>query len=170
MIPVALAEEAFEIEGKDGLVVLNDRPLNAETPAYLLDDAVTPTDRHFIRNNGLPPEMVDVDSWTLKVDGMVDQPLDLTIAELKDKFDVVTLQLQLECGGNGRAGFDPKASGNQWTLGAVGCSNWTGVRLADVLKAAGLKDSAVYTAELWRRYPSLRTGGQAADLARCTDC
>ena len=117
-----------------------------ETPAYLLDDAVTPTDRHFIRNNGLPPEMVDVDSWTLKVDGMVDQPLDLTIAELKDKFDVVTLQLQLECGGNGRAGFDPKASGNQWTLGAVGCSNWTGVRLADVLKAAGLKDSAVYTA------------------------
>ena len=32
MIPVALAEEAFEIEGKDGLVVLNDRPLNARDP------------------------------------------------------------------------------------------------------------------------------------------
>jgi hypothetical protein len=26
---------------------------------------------------------------------------------------------------NGRAGFSPPASGNQWPVGAVGCSNWT---------------------------------------------
>lgn len=146
MIPVALAEEAFKIEGKDGLVVLNDRPLNAETPAHLLDDAVTPTDRLFIRNNGIPPENVDVDSWTLTIDGEVDNPLELSIDDLKKQFEVVTLQLQLECGGNGRSAFEPKAKGNQWTLGAVGCCNWTGVRLADVLKAAQMKDTAVYTA------------------------
>lgn len=102
MIPVALAEEPFSIEGKDGLVVLNDRPVNAETPAHLLDDAVTPTARHFIRNNGLPPEEVDAGTWTLQIDGEVDQPLTLTIEELKDRFEVVTRQLQLECGGNGR--------------------------------------------------------------------
>jgi DMSO/TMAO reductase YedYZ molybdopterin-dependent catalytic subunit len=52
----------------------------------------------------------------------------------------------IECGGNGRGFFDPPASGNQWTLGAVACSNWTGVRLVDVLKAAGVKDNVVYTA------------------------
>jgi DMSO/TMAO reductase YedYZ molybdopterin-dependent catalytic subunit len=51
----------------------------------------------------------------------------------------------VECGGNGRAYFQPGASGNQWTVGAVGCPEWTGVRLADVLKAAGVKSSAVYT-------------------------
>lgn len=147
MIPVALADQpSFTIPGKDGLVVLNDRPLNAECPAYLLNDDVTPTERLFIRNNGLPPENVDPATWTLTIDGEVDNPLQLTIADLKEQFEVVTLQLQLECGGNGRAFFEPKASGNQWTYGAVGCSNWTGVRLSDVLKAAGVKDSAVYTA------------------------
>ena len=51
----------------------------------------------------------------------------------------------LECGGNGRSFFVPEARGNQWTNGGAGCAEWTGVRLADVLKAAGLKSSAVYT-------------------------
>jgi DMSO/TMAO reductase YedYZ molybdopterin-dependent catalytic subunit len=145
-IPAAMAEEPFVIEGKDGLTILNDRPVNAECPAHLLDDEVTPTNRLFVRNNGIPPSSMDPDSWTLTIDGEVDQPMELTIAELKDKFDVVTRQLQLECGGNGRSFFDPKARGNQWTVGAVGACNWTGVRLADVLNAAGVKDSAVYTA------------------------
>jgi DMSO/TMAO reductase YedYZ molybdopterin-dependent catalytic subunit len=147
LIPAALADTtaAFEIEGKDGLSVLNDRPLNAETPAHLLDDAVTPTARHFIRNNGVPPEDVDPAAWRLTVDGEVDTPLELSIEDLKGQFEVVTLQLQIECGGNGRAAFNPPASGNQWTVGAVGCSNWTGVRYADVLQAAGVRDSAVYT-------------------------
>ncbi|MGI9499135.1 MAG: sulfite oxidase [Geminicoccaceae bacterium] len=147
LIPSALADDLkdFMIDGKDGLSVLNDRPLNAETPAHLLDDAVTPTARHFIRNNGVPPEDVDPSTWTLTVDGEVETPLELSIADLKEKFDVVTLQLQLECGGNGRAAFNPPAKGNQWTVGAVACSEWTGVRYADVLNAAGIKDSAVYT-------------------------
>ena len=145
-IPVAMADQPFSIQGKDGLTILNDRPVNAECPAHLLDDDVTPTSRHFVRNNGIPPEVVDVGPWTLSVDGEVDKPLKLTIDELKKNFEVVTLQLQLECGGNGRSFFDPKAKGNQWTVGAVACSEWTGVRLADVLKEAGLKENAVYTA------------------------
>ena len=51
----------------------------------------------------------------------------------------------LECGGNGRSTFDPPARGNQWGNGGAGCAEWTGVRLSDVLKAAGLKSSAVFT-------------------------
>jgi len=147
LIPAALADDLkdFAIAGKDGLIVLNDRPVNAETAAHLLDDPITPTARHFIRNNGNPPEEVDPAAWTLTIDGEVDSPLELTIDDLKRRFDVVSLQLQLECAGNGRAGFNPPASGNQWTVGAVGCSEWTGVRLADVLQAAGVKPSAVYT-------------------------
>lgn len=143
-IPVALAAET-KIEGKDGLKVLNDRPMNAETLPHLLDDPITPTSRHFIRNNGLPPENVDPDKWSLTIDGEVNKSLTLSIADLKKQFDVVTMALCLECGGNGRAFFNPPAKGNQWTYGAVGCAKWTGVRLKDVLQAAGLKDSAVYT-------------------------
>ena len=146
LIPVALAEEAFRIENKDGLVILNDRPVNAECPPHLLDDDITPTARHFVRNNGVPPSSVDASSWRLQIDGEVASPMTLSINEMKSRFEVVKLQLQLECGGNGRAYFDPKAKGNQWTLGAVGCSEWTGVRLADVLKAAGVNSNAVYTA------------------------
>ncbi|MCB1808008.1 MAG: sulfite oxidase, partial [Candidatus Competibacteraceae bacterium] len=69
-----------------------------------------------------------------------------TLDDLKNKFEVVKLKLQLECGGNGRAGFNPPASGNQWTVGAIGNAEWTGVRMRDVLKAAGIKSSAIYTA------------------------
>lgn len=147
LIPAALAEETkpFMIEGKDGLAVLNDRPLNAETPAHLLDDDVTPIERHFIRNNGIPPENVSPDGWVLTVDGEVNNPLKMTIDELKNRFKIVKLKLQLECGGNGRAAFNPPASGNQWTVGAIGNAEWTGVRYRDVLEAAGVNSSAVYT-------------------------
>jgi DMSO/TMAO reductase YedYZ molybdopterin-dependent catalytic subunit len=133
---------------KDSLTLLNDRPVNAETAAHLLDDRVTPSNRLFVRNNGgVPLHALDMDAsgWTLTVDGEVDNPLELTLDQLKSDFEVVTSQLTLECGGNGRAFFVPGASGNQWTTGAVGCPEWTGVRMRDVLNAAGVKPSAVYT-------------------------
>ncbi|MCZ7676504.1 MAG: sulfite oxidase [Roseovarius sp.] len=149
---MALAQGMSEediMASKDGLILMNDRPLNAETPAHLLDADVTPYEHFFIRNNGLVPDTalnMDAEGWTLTIDGEVDTPLELSIADLKERFEVVTKRLVLECGGNGRAYFNPGASGNQWTTGAVGCADWTGVRLSDVLNAAGVKDSAVYTA------------------------
>ncbi len=149
---MALAQGMSEediMASKDGLILMNDRPLNAETPAHLLDDDVTPYEHFFIRNNGLVPDTaldMNAEGWTLTIDGEVDTPLELSIADLKEQFEVVTNRLVLECGGNGRAFFNPGASGNQWTTGAVGCADWTGVRLSDVLNAAGVKDSAVYTA------------------------
>lgn len=149
-IPAALAEtpQGFVLQGKDGLVVLGDRPINAETPAHLLDDDVTPNSRHFVRDNGLIPEMakkMDASGWALTVDGEVDNPLTLTLEDLKSRFKPVKLKLQVECGGNGRASFNPPAKGNQWTVGAIGNAEWTGVRYADILKAAGIRKSAVYT-------------------------
>ena len=134
------------IEGKHpDLTVLNDRPVNAETPAHLLDEAVTSAERLFVRNNGIPPTDIDKDAWTLTIEGeSVEQKLSLNLNELKSKFKHHTYQLVLECGGNGRSEFNPPARGNQWTTGAVGCPTWTGVRLGDVLKAAGIKDDAVY--------------------------
>lgn len=145
-VPAAMADDTIEIANKDGLRVLNDRPLNAETMAHMLDDAITPTSRHFIRNNGIPPENTAADKWSLTIDGFVKNKLTLNIAELTKKFEVVELALQIECGGNGRSGFNPPAKGNQWSTGAVACSKWKGVRLADVLKAAGIKEEAIYTA------------------------
>jgi DMSO/TMAO reductase YedYZ molybdopterin-dependent catalytic subunit len=151
LIPAAIAQsnEPFRLPGKDGLTILNDRPINAETPAHLLDDRVTPESRLFVRNNGIPPLAtdIDVDAWTLEIGGeSVVESKQLTLAELQEKFDHHTLQLQIECGGNGRAEFYPPARGNQWTTGAIGCPEWTGVRLRDVLEYCGVKDDAVYVA------------------------
>jgi len=147
LIPAAFAatDTAFEIPGKDGLVVLNDRPINAETPPWLLDDEITPAARMFVRNNGIPPTAMDLASWTLEVAGeSCLKPRSFSLAELKSSFEHHSYQLVLECGGNGRSEFNPPAKGNQWTTGAVSCARWTGVRLRDVLQACGIKDDAVY--------------------------
>lgn len=149
-VPVALAQGAADLAKLDKsgeLVILGDRPLVAETPAHLLDDDITPTELHFIRNNGQPPEPpADPDGWTLTVDGEVEAPLSLSLGELRRRFENVDLPLVLECGGNGRTQFVPPARGNPWTTGGVGCARWTGVRLADVLAEAKPKASAIYTA------------------------
>ncbi len=150
LLPAALAQGApgpqtLQMEGKAPLIIQGERPLVAETPEHLLDDAITPTDKFFIRNNGQIPEPVSGDprGWRLKVDGEVNTPIEITLGELEQRFPVVTRQLQMECGGNGRGFFQPQTRGNQWGNGAISNAEWTGVRLRDVLQAAGVKPSAV---------------------------
>jgi sulfite oxidase len=155
LVPAAFAQGAEPPKGpqhlnfpgkSDKLVVLGDRPLVAETPENVLDDDTTPTDKFFVRNNGpLPEAASNADSWKIVIDGEVNQKLELTVGELKSRFRPVTRRLILECGGNGRSFFTPQARGNQWTNGGAGSAEWTGVRLVDVLQAAGVKPSAVYT-------------------------
>lgn len=154
LVPAAFAQTGEDLEmllaeaGKHpDLSVIGDRPFVAETPEHLLDDDTTPIEKFFVRQNGVPPEeTTDPDSWELSIEGEVDNPLTLTLAELKSQFEHVTYRMVLECGGNGRSFFEPQARGNQWTNGGAGCAEWTGVRLRDVLNAAGIKSSAIYTA------------------------
>jgi sulfite oxidase len=161
LIPAAMAQPAaappapekkgpvyLNFPGKsDKLVVIGERPLVAETPEHLLDDDTTPIDKFFIRNNGqIPEEAKEPDKWKITIDGEVNKKLELTLGELKSKFKAQTRRMVLECGGNGRSFFSPPARGNQWTNGGAGCAEWTGVRLADVLKMAGVKPSGIYTA------------------------
>ena len=134
-------------EKHPALIVLNDRPVNAEAPPHLLDEQVTSNDLFFVRNNGIPPARSTIiqEEWTLTIEGeSAQKKKTYTLKELKEKFTNHTYQLTLECGGNGRKEFNPPAKGNQWALGAVGCATWTGVRLKDVLQDVGLKDDAVY--------------------------
>ena len=127
------------------MIVLSNKPLNVETPIHLLDDSITPADKMFVRNNGLVPENIDVETWTLEFDGeSCEKPKVFTLNELKTRFEKHSYQLTIECGGNSRSGFNPTASGNQWGDGAVSCGKWTGVRLKDVLQEVGVKTDAVY--------------------------
>ena len=145
--PLALQDpDPFKMFNKHkDMIVLNDKPWNIEAQAHLLDDNITPNSCMFIRNNGLVPEGNDAKKWTLTIDGeSVVNKKTYTLAELKSKFEQHTYQVTIECGGNGRSEFNPPAKGNQWTVGAVHCASWTGVRLRDVLKDAGIKSNAVY--------------------------
>ncbi len=150
LIPAALAnsDQDFKVEGKEGLIYLNDRPINAETPPHLLDDDFTPGKHLFIRNNGQPPVNTDPDDWQLRIvadPGTAKQEtVVMTLDTLKRKYKHYNYALQIECGGNGRSEFNPPAKGNQWSTGAVGCPMWTGVRLKDVLKDLGLTQKAIY--------------------------
>jgi DMSO/TMAO reductase YedYZ molybdopterin-dependent catalytic subunit len=102
-------------------------------------------DRLFVRNNGLVPSEINPESWLLEIAGeSVVKPQTFSLNQLKSEFQHYSLQLTIECAGNGRSEFDPPAKGNQWTTGAVGAPRWTGVRLKDVLQRVGMKPDAVY--------------------------
>src|SRR5205085_10075099 len=90
---------------KPDLVILDTPELNAETPAHLLDDDITPLSRLFARNAGTMP-VVGADSiasWTLTIDGFVRTPRSWTIAALREEFETVSEIAVIECAGNGRA-------------------------------------------------------------------
>lgn len=150
-VPAARADDpgTAALAALEHLTLLNERPINAETPIALLDPSRTPSADHFVRNNGIVPGIAwggDTSGYTLTVDGEVERPLTLTLDALKADFPTHKAAVVLECGGNGRAGFHPPARGNQWTLGAVGCADYEGVLVKDVLAAAGVKRTAVYLA------------------------
>ncbi|MEX2565341.1 MAG: sulfite oxidase [Cyclobacteriaceae bacterium] len=146
--PVALLQDDDPTQrfGKHrDMVVLNDLPWNVEAQAHILDDNITPADKMFIRNNGIIPENIDAEKWTLTINGeSVTQEKKFSLNDLKTQFPQHTYQLVLECGGNGRSEFYPPAEGNQWTVGAISCAKWTGIRLKDVLAATGIQDHATY--------------------------
>ena len=153
LIPAALAQEGrrarrLAFPGKDpNLILLSESPLVAETPEALLDDETTPTSRFFIRNNGEPPPAsTQPDAWKITIDGEVSKPLAWTLGELKAKARPLTRRMLLECGGNGRSFFIPQTQGEPWTNGGAGCAEWTGARLADVVRAADPKPSASFSA------------------------
>jgi len=149
---------------KPGLVTFDDPALNAETPPHLLDDPITPVERFFIRNNGRMPDAdLSAKGWRLAVEGAVRRPLSLSPRQLERDFDVVSVTAVLECAGNGRVFYPEPMEGVLWTLGAVGCARFTGVRLADVLHEAGLRPEAFYVAH---ESPDLSIDGTHAALSR----
>ena len=156
LTPIVLVEATEAGLPKSDMLVHSEHPFNGEFAPHLLNDDVTPTARHFVRNNsGIPERAVkqDLHGWQLVIDGEVHKELALSMEDLA-RFPQITMEVVLECAGNGRSLFEPEVSGTPWQRGAVACSEWTGVRLRDVLQAAGLKPSAVYTGNYGEDVPS----------------
>jgi DMSO/TMAO reductase YedYZ molybdopterin-dependent catalytic subunit len=129
---------------KAPLILLTDRPVQLETPRSYFRTPFTPNDAFYVRWH-LPeiPNRVDLAEWKLKIEGNVNKPMALSLSELMEKFKPVSLAAVNQCSGNSRSRFQPRVPGGQWGNGALGNAMWTGVRLRELLDAAGVKAGSV---------------------------
>jgi DMSO/TMAO reductase YedYZ molybdopterin-dependent catalytic subunit len=129
---------------KTDLILLTDRPPNLEMPAKYFKDDLTPNDAFFVRwHLGVIPTSVDPATFRLSVAGHVDEPLSLSLDQLRKDFEPVSVVAVCQCSGNSRALYEPRVLGGQWQHGAVGNAKWTGARLSDLLKRAKTRAGAV---------------------------
>ena len=134
------------------LVVHSDRPCNAECPAALQTARyLTPNELFFVRNHHpVPPGGEAVSrAWTVRLagpgvrsDARAGGGTSWTLPQLRDTavFARHEVTATLQCGGNRRAEHNAveETAGTPWGAGAASTARWGGVRLRDVLRAAGL--------------------------------
>ena len=121
------------------MIVHSTMPYNAEPPlARLRASPITARQDFYVRSHGNIPQL-DQATHRLLVDGLVERPLELSLADLQRGFPETTVTAVMQCAGNRRADMQivQPTTGDPWAAGAIGNAAWTGVRLVDVLAAAG---------------------------------
>lgn len=129
---------------KRPLIVMTTMPVQLETPLAIFNEGeFTPNDAFFVRWHlaGVPTD-IDAAAFHISVHGLVNTPLQLSVADLKS-YDAVEIAAVCECSGNSRGFFNPRVPGGEWANGAMGNALWKGARLKDILAKAGVKDGAV---------------------------
>ena len=86
-------------------------------------------DFYLVQHYGQPE--IDNDDYRLKVTGMVDNELELTLTDLQNG-DVIEQQVGFECGGNSQ----------RLLYGLIGNANWRGTTLTSILERAGIQEGA----------------------------
>ncbi|MFM9939414.1 MAG: sulfite oxidase [Hyphomicrobiaceae bacterium] len=108
----------------------------------MLRHDVTPAGLHYLLIHFDIPYIPTEAEWRLDIGGEVDQPLTLTVADVK-ALPQRTMRVTLECAGNGRGLFPMRMPSMPWMSEAVGTAEWTGTPLRGVLEKAGIKPGAV---------------------------
>jgi DMSO/TMAO reductase YedYZ molybdopterin-dependent catalytic subunit len=101
----------------------------AATPAPGTRPELTPNANFYRIDIDTRPPIIEGKSWVLQVAGLFDHPRPLTLSDLT-AFPVATQPITLSCISNPVGGD------------LISTSNWTGVRLRDVLKSLGLRPEA----------------------------
>jgi DMSO/TMAO reductase YedYZ molybdopterin-dependent catalytic subunit len=133
-------DDAPAIPGAEGMIVRSSRFLDLEMPPEFASTWITPVPHFFVRNHMSEPVSLDTGSWRLQISGEVDNPVSLSLANLR-KIEHHSVVNTLECAGNGRSFHTPHVPGIQWQKGAVGTARFEGPRLRDVLQRVGVKPS-----------------------------
>ncbi|KAF7529411.1 hypothetical protein G7054_g9893 [Neopestalotiopsis clavispora] len=117
-------------------------PFNVEAPLSDLynDGFLTSNGLHYVRNHGAVPKVEDseVMDWDFTVEGMVEHPIKLSLAELISEYEQVTYPVTLVCAGNRRKEQNVvrKTKGFSWGAAGVSTALWTGTVIGDVLRKA----------------------------------
>lgn len=126
------------------LVLLTDRPVQLETPRNFFLTAFTPNDAFYVRwHLDEIPTQVNLEEWRLRIEGNVEHPLSLSLSDLLTRFKTATLAAVNQCSGNSRSRYQPRIPGGQWGNGAMGNAMWSGIKLSELLQAAGIKPGSV---------------------------
>ncbi len=126
---------------RDGKIVQSEEPPNLEMPFEQLDGFITPAKSFYVRTH-FPIPKIDKKTWRLSVEGKIEKPFEISFDELI-QLESRKVPVTLECAGNNRSSLNPKVKGVQWSLGAVGNAEWTGVPLKTILEQAGVKSPAI---------------------------
>jgi DMSO/TMAO reductase YedYZ molybdopterin-dependent catalytic subunit len=132
------------LPGKARLIKKTFRPPNYETPVEYFRTPYTPNRAFFVRWHlaGIP--QINVKEWSLSVGGeSAERELKLTMNDLRKDFTPAEVSAVCLCSGNRRGLFEPRVTGVEWGVGAMGNAVWRGVRLKDVLQKAGVKSDAL---------------------------
>ena len=131
---------AFPSREGETVIAWLDQPAENPVPEIIktqlvwedLDSWVTPNDKFFSIAHFDRP-VIDANSWKLEIDGLVEKPMALTLADLKAR-PSQKVTFTVECSGN---------HGFPFFTGGIGNAQWTGTPLAALLEEAGVKENGI---------------------------
>lgn len=92
----------------------------------------TPMDDYYRIDISLVPPRIEGETWMLPITGLVDNPLMLTLDDLRENYPAMEQYITMSCISNQVAGD------------LIGTTHWTGASLQQVLADAGLQEDAAY--------------------------
>ena len=125
-------------------------PFNVEAPltALFKEGFLTSPELFYVRNHGAVPDVNDEDipTWDFSVEGLVDKPFTMTLTELINDFEQITLPITLVCAGNRRKeqNMVRKSKGFSWGPAGLSTALFTGVIMSEVIRRARPSKKARY--------------------------
>lgn len=125
-------------------------PFNVEAPLTELfnEGFLTSPELFYVRNHGAVPQVKDAEipNWDFTVEGMVDNPLTLSLKQLMSEYEQITCPITLVCAGNRRKEQNVvrKTKGFSWGAAGVSTALWTGIAMSEVIRRAKPKRKAKY--------------------------
>lgn len=125
-------------------------PFNVEAPLSDLfnEGFLTSPELFYVRNHGHTPQVADdtLLDWEFSIEGLVENPLKLTLRDLLEQYEQKTYPITLVCAGNRRKEQNVvrKTKGFSWGAAGVSTALWTGVEMADLLERAKPRRGARY--------------------------